>query len=53
MFGLGQDRATLFGIQPSVAAAPPPTQNVNFATCGPELWRSAAVRDSLYGGMIP
>jgi hypothetical protein len=45
MFGLGPDRATLFGILPS--RAPPATQPAQFAACGPEFWRSSAARDSL------
>jgi len=47
MFGLGQDRATLFGIRPAMA---PPPSTPNFELCGPEFWRSAAIRDSVLNG---
>ncbi len=47
MFGLGQDRATLFGIRPAMT---PPPASPNFELCGPEFWRSAAIRDSVLNG---
>ena len=47
MFGLGQDRATLFGIRPTMA---PPSSTPSFELCGPEFWRSAAIRDSVLNG---
>lgn len=50
MFGLGPERATLFGILPR--RAPLAQAAPNFESCGVEFWRSAAVRDSLYGGLI-
>ena len=49
VLGLGQGRATLFGIKPT-SLAPPPQQNANFEMCGPEFWRSQAVMDSVLGG---
>jgi hypothetical protein len=52
LFGLGQDRATMFGILPDGSAAQPQQQNVQFVTCGDEYWRSAAARDSLMRGLI-
>ena len=53
MFGLGQNRAIMFGIKqkpitPSAAAQPG-----TFQPCGDDYWRSTAVRDSLYQGLIP
>jgi hypothetical protein len=51
LFSLGPDRATVFGIRDAVPAAPP-QQAANFDECGPEFWRSGAVRDSLFGGLI-
>lgn len=48
MFGLGPERATLFGILPR--RAPPAQAAPNFESCGAEFWRSAAVRDSLLQG---
>ena len=55
MFGLGQDRAILFGILPDAGqtvAAVAPQGGVSFKDCGNEYWRSAAARDSLYRGLI-
>jgi hypothetical protein len=52
LFGLGQERATVFGILPEMVRVQPPQPDVQFATCGDDYWRSAAVRDSLYQGMI-
>ena len=52
LFGLGQDRATVFGILPETMKVKPQQSNVQFATCSDDYWRSAAVRDSLYGGLI-
>ena len=49
MFGLGPERATLFGILPR--RAPPAQAAPNFESCGVEFWRSAAVRDSLLQGL--
>ena len=49
VLGLGQDRATLFGIRPTLAPPPLP-QDARFDTCGPEFWRSQAVMDSVLGG---
>lgn len=55
LFGLGQDRAILFGILPGAEriAAPPVQGSASFADCGPEFWRSTAARDSLQQGLIP
>lgn len=55
LFGLGQDRAIMFGILPNaeLIAAPPTQGSASFADCGPEFWRSPAVRDSLHQGLIP
>jgi hypothetical protein len=50
VFGLGQGRATLFGIKPTSLPAPP-AQNASFELCGAEFWRSAAVRDSVLNGV--
>ena len=50
MFGLGPDRATLFGILPR--RAPPAQPAANFESCGPEFWRSTAARDSLMNGLF-
>jgi hypothetical protein len=47
VFGLGQDRATLFGILPAPAAAS--ADGAQFTECGNEFWRSTAVKDSLFG----
>jgi hypothetical protein len=52
LFGLGQDRATVFGIMLEGLAVQPQQQNVQFATCGDEFWRSTAARDSLMRGLI-
>ena len=54
LFGLGQDRATVFGILPNAGAAQPqnPQAGVSFKNCGDEFWRSSAVRDSLSRGLI-
>ena len=54
MFGLGMDRATMFGIMPNAApvAAQNPQAGVNFTACADEYWRSPAARDSLAKGLI-
>jgi hypothetical protein len=52
LFGLGQDRAVVFGIDPGPAVTPP-QQTGSFAPCPDSFWRSTAVRDSLYQGLIP
>ncbi len=46
MFGLGPDRAVLFGILPS--PAPPAADGAQFSTCGDEFWRSPAARASVF-----
>jgi hypothetical protein len=49
VLSLGQDRATLFGINPAMAPPPSP-QAASFEPCGVEFWRSKAVMDSVLGG---
>lgn len=45
MFGLGPERATLFGILPR--RAPRVQADASFERCGIEFWRSAEARDQL------
>jgi hypothetical protein len=56
MFGLGRDRAMLFGIVPpaqrNVTSAPRLQDAPSFAECDVAYWRSPAVRDSLQSGLI-
>ena len=54
LFSLGQDRASIFGID-SVAGGQPtsPAGDGSFVPCGDEYWKSTAVRDSLMRGLIP
>lgn len=52
LFGLGENRAIVFGIDPE---APPAASNApgSFRECDAGYWRSPAVRDSLMRGLIP
>jgi hypothetical protein len=50
VFGIGQDRPMLFAIADH--PLPAPAAGEQFATCGPEYWKSAAARDSLMQGAI-
>jgi hypothetical protein len=51
LFGLGEGRPMLFGIAEMKTFAAP-TDGAQFATCGPEYWKSEAARDSLLRGLI-
>ena len=55
LFSLGQDRATLFGIDPAAGALPASAQpgDGSFAPCSDEYWKNTAVKDSLMKGLIP
>ena len=52
LFGLGENRAVVFGITRGQTALATPTQPGSFAPCPDAYWRSTAVRDSLYQGLI-
>lgn len=52
LFGLGQGRAIVFGIEPAAARTAQPGDG-SFAPCGDEYWRSVAVKDSVLTGLIP
>jgi len=54
LFSIGRAGPILFGIDPN-AARPDTAQagGTSFAQCGDEYWRSTAVRDSLFSGLIP
>ena len=51
LFGLGEGRAVVFGINPAAAGQATPG-NGNFAQCGDEYWKSTAARDSLRQGLM-
>jgi hypothetical protein len=51
LFGLGEGRPMIFGIADSVRPFAPGAGE-QFATCGVEYWKSAAVRDSAFSGQI-
>jgi hypothetical protein len=56
LFSLGRDGPVLFGIDSAAATRLPDTgarSGGSFAQCGNEYWRSPAVKDSLYNGLIP
>jgi hypothetical protein len=51
LFGLGQNRAVVFGIKPE--ARDSARNPGDFEWCGDEFWRSPEARDSLMRGLIP
>ena len=53
LFSLGEQRAVVFGITGQAAAQGAPVADTSFRQCGDEYWRSPAVKDSLYRGLIP
>jgi hypothetical protein len=55
MFSLGPNRASVLGIDLKAAAQPAGANagDASFAECPASYWKSAAVKDSLFQGLIP